>query len=203
MRMQVRIRMMCMAGAGAMAAMSCYAQEMPWQSKPVPLNQQKQKIDAHKAGAHISSHAAPSPSVKPVGWVEWARLPDVNEDTRAKLDTGAKTSSLNANVIKTFKRDGKEFVLFRIDLNRKYREGDKPIEREITRWANIKMKDGKLQKRPVVSMNFCIDHHMFDGEMTLAKRDTFNYSVLVGRNMLSGAFAVDVSRTFTTKPRCK
>lgn len=174
-------------------AATAYAETTPWRPEPVTLDKQRATIQKRK----------PSAPLPVMGWIEWARLPDVDEDTKAKLDTGAKTSSLNANVIKTFKRGGKEYALFRIDLNRKYEEGDKAIEREITRWVKIKKKEGGLLRRPVVQMSFCIGDTVMNGEVSLAKRDHFNYNILVGRNMLSQVFVVDASRIFTTKPRCK
>ncbi len=48
-----------------------------------------------------------------VGWVENALLvgPDIN--LKAKLDTGAETSSLDAVIIKKFRQRGKRWVRFR------------------------------------------------------------------------------------------
>lgn len=135
------------------------------------------------------------------GWLETSSIPAVKERAKAKLDTGAKTSSINAEIIKTFKRDKKQFVLFRVDLDKKHKV---TLEREIVRWTKIKNKldPDKPIKRPVVNMSFCIGSQLLKGETNLTDRDHFNYPILIGRNMLSSHVIVDASRTFTAKPTC-
>ena len=174
-------------------ALPAMAESLPWRQKPVTLDQQKVAIEREKS--------APKTPKPVMGWIELAHLPDIKQDTRAKLDSGAKTSAINADVIKIFRRGKKEYVLFRIDLDRKY--DAKPIERKVVRWVKIKLKQGGLQKRPVVKLNFCIGNTMLDGEVSLAKRDHFNYNILVGRNMLQNRFVIDASRTFTVQPHCQ
>ncbi|MBW4624728.1 MAG: RimK/LysX family protein [Brasilonema octagenarum HA4186-MV1] len=38
-----------------------------------------------------------------VGWVEKARIPGVAQEIKVKLDTGAKTTSINAEILDKFK----------------------------------------------------------------------------------------------------
>ncbi len=133
------------------------------------------------------------------GWLETASIPAVKDHARAKLDTGAKTSSINAEIIKIFKRDKEQYVLFRVDLDKKH---EVTLERKIVRWTKIKSKEGMPIKRPVVIMSLCIGNQLLKGETNLADRDHFNYPILIGRNMLNTQLIVDVSRVFTTKPTC-
>lgn len=167
------------------------AATLPWQQPVGTLNAQKATID--------QAHRPAGPQI--IGWLEMAYLPTISQRTRAKLDSGAKTSAINADIIKVFKRGKKEYVLFRIDLDKKI--DATPVERQIVRWVKIKLKQGGLQKRPVIRLSFCIGRSMLDGEVSLAKRDHFNYNLLVGRNMLQSKFAIDASRTYTTSPSCR
>jgi len=53
--------------------------------------------------------------LKVIGWREWLSLPEIGVDSiKAKIDTGARTSSLHAFDMKTFRKRGKDYVEFKI-----------------------------------------------------------------------------------------
>ena len=138
-----------------------------------------------------------------VGYVERARIYPGNLSLRAKIDTGAKTSSLNAPHISIFNRGKKQWVKFDV-VNQKGKKIQ--IEKEILRSAEIK-QNGILsfvsQKRPVIMLGICVGSTYKEVEVNLVDRSHFNYQLLIGRNFLSGSFLVDPSLTFSTKPKCK
>ena len=117
----------------------------------------------------------------------------------AKLDTGARHSSLNADRLQLFKRNGKDWVRFSV-VDRKKKE--MTLERPVLRLAKVKQRDGKLQERPVVAMNLCIGRIVKNVEVNLVDRTHFIYPLLIGRSYLKGEFAVDPAEKFTTKPNC-
>ena len=142
----------------------------------------------------------PPKPVKPIaGYVEYVDIIGINERAKAKLDTGALTSSVNAEIIKRFKRDEKEFVTFRVVLDE---EQEQVLEREVIRNALIKKKEGGNIRRPVVELELCIIGKLIKGEVNLSQRDHFIYPMLIGRNMLEDTFVVDSGKTFTTTKRC-
>ncbi len=138
-----------------------------------------------------------------IGWVEHVKIGDLDYLPKAKLDSGAKTSSISADIIRTFKRDGTEFIVYRILL------GDDNVqpqifESEIKRWVRIKKKTASegFIRRPVVDMTLCLAGHTVQGEVNLSERDHFSYPILIGRSMLASKFIIDTAKTFTHAPKC-
>ncbi|MFK8067881.1 MAG: ATP-dependent zinc protease [Gammaproteobacteria bacterium] len=132
------------------------------------------------------------------GWLERVIFAPWDIKFRAKLDTGAKTSSLHAVEIKRFKRDDKEWVRFST-TDPEDKSNLKPIEVPLVREVKIKRHKEAAQVRPVVELTFCLDGHVYTSEFSLIDRSRFNYQVLLGRRMLQQGIIVDPSTTFTTK----
>jgi hypothetical protein len=143
-------------------------------------------------------------SILVAGWVENIYIKDIDAKLKAKLDTGAKTSSMRADVLKIVKakkKGGKRRVVFQIeDTNGKI----STLERRLVRWVRIKSKKADTyHRRPVVDMEFCIGNRLVHDEVNLSPREDFIYPLLVGRNMIRAArLAVNPSKTFVTKPLC-
>ncbi len=128
------------------------------------------------------------------GYVENVLLGPDNLKLKAKLDSGAKTSSLNALDIVEFERDGKQWVRFNmIDPSV---GGKVEFEREIERHVKIKQHGAEGQRRPVIMMEVQLGTIHIEREFTLAGRNKFIYQVLLGRNFLNGVALIDVSQTF-------
>jgi hypothetical protein len=135
-----------------------------------------------------------------IGWVEYVTILPNNVKIKAKLDTGAKHSSLNASNIIEFKRGDKEFVRF--DLTN-WKGRRKTIEANIVRVAKIKRHKMEPQRRPVVRIRLCIENVQKEVDVNLIDRSNFNYQLLIGRSYLKGDFVVDPSKTFTVKTDCR
>lgn len=135
-----------------------------------------------------------------VGWVENVKIYPGKVMVKAKVDTGAKTSSLDCACITPFKRDGKQWLSFSI----KNHEGDiVRLEKPVARIARIKRHFGKEQKRYVVKLGICLGSVYRETEVTLVDRTGFNYYLLVGRSFLRNDFLIDPSRTFINSPDCQ
>ena len=134
-----------------------------------------------------------------VGWVEKAVVYPGTLEIKAKVDTGAKTSSLNCQCINPIKRDGKDWVSFSL----KNEDGETiMLEKPIHRIARIKRHFGDQQVRYVVMMGICLGDTYREAEVTLVDRSGFNYQMLIGRNFLQDDFLVDPSATFLKQPGC-
>lgn len=137
-----------------------------------------------------------------MGWVEYVYLQDLNGRLKAKLDTGATTSSMRAEVMNVMEKGKRanHSVIFQItDADGKVTT----LERKLVRWVRIKSKSGTLLRRPVVEMDFCIAGRPITSEVNLAPRKDFVYPILVGRNMLRAAnIIVDSNKIFSAHARC-
>ncbi len=133
------------------------------------------------------------------GWIEKAVLYPKGIVLHAKLDTGAKTSSLHAPDPEFFTRDGKEWV--RITVTNKDIE-TVMVEAPVERNAKIKRHFGESQTRPVILMDLCIGNVRKTEEVNLVDRAGMNYQLLVGRNFLKGALLIDSGETYLLSPDC-
>ncbi len=131
-----------------------------------------------------------------VGWVEYATILPENLKIKAKLDTGARNSSLNAVNIVEFKRAGEAFARF--DLTN-WKGRTETIEAQVIRITKIKQHNSEPERRPVIRVTICLGPVCKEVEVNLVNRSNFNYQMLIGRSFLKGEFAVDPSRTFTIK----
>lgn len=138
-----------------------------------------------------------------IGRIEYVVMQDVGIKLKARIDTGAGVSSIDAKIlqIKTAAAGSGERVLFEL---RDDAGNAKSVERKIVEWAAIKGKGTtKLTRRPVVILDFCLGGKRLEGRINLADRSGFLYPVLIGRNILkTGDFLIDPSKTFMRPPGC-
>ncbi|WP_104204202.1 ATP-dependent zinc protease [Billgrantia saliphila] len=134
-----------------------------------------------------------------VGRSEWIGLPDVGTYLRARVDSGANTSSLSATDITRFERDGEDWVRFKLGLNEDdvIVEGvrDEWIERPIERRVRILQAAGS-ESRPVVSLLMTLGPIREPVEFTLNDRTHLNYPVLLGRRFLMDIALIDVAEDY-------
>ncbi len=153
----------------------------------------------------LSSQAADTPAnltpAMPVyGWVEWAYIEPLHVHLKAKLDSGAKTSSLSAVDVERFERNGETWMRFHVPVSAsdggtaeaQLIEMESRLEREVL----IKRHGGSAARRPVVHIGVCLGSEVFETPVTLTDRSRFNYPLLLGRSALRGRALLDVSRTY-------
>lgn len=137
------------------------------------------------------------------GRVEKIRIENQPYDVKAKLDTGAKTSSIYATNVEPFKKDGKRWARFTLHLNDSKGNTYKlDLEKPRARKANIKNHDGQHDKRYVVELDICFNGRQYSTEFTLADRNEYIYGVLLGREFLKQTAIVDANKTFLTLSAC-
>ena len=118
---------------------------------------------------------------------------------RAKIDTGAKSSSIDARILERFKRGGVDWVRFQVI-------GDKNsnhiLELPVARSVNIRRAGTPRDVRPAVIMRICLGTVAADVLVNFAERQGLNYRLLLGRDFLKGRFLVDAEPSYLTRPSC-
>jgi len=150
--------------------------------------------------AQTSVAMAETRDLKILGWVENAFLPGPGLEVKAKLDTGAETSSLDASVIKKFRNGGKRWVRFALvdrDSGKEY-----ILVQERVRTIGVVQHDGSRQTRPVVQLQICIGGQTLDTEVSLIDRSEFSYPLLLGRSALGSFALVDPGGEFLVEGGC-
>ncbi|WP_219064548.1 ATP-dependent zinc protease [Pseudomonas sp. UMAB-08] len=160
--------------------------------------------------ALLSLLALPVMAAEPTlyGRYEYIGVPEIGETLQAKMDTGALTASLSAKDIEMFKRDGEDWVRFRLATKG---ASDKVYEHKVARISKIKTRSEEddedvadPSKRPVVDLELCLGKVKRTVEVNLTDRSSFNYPLLIGAKALRefGA-AVNPARRYTAdKPDC-
>ena len=113
---------------------------------------------------------------------------------QARIDTGAKTTSLDVSNIEYFERDGERWVQFAVA--NPSTEVSQILQRPFKRRVRIKRHGDDAQPRPVVALTISMGDLSREVEVSLTDRSGFRYPVLIGRNFLDGEALVDVSRKF-------
>ena len=137
-----------------------------------------------------------------LGEQEYVRLVDMKVTTKARIDTGATTSSLSAVDIVPFERDGKDWVKFKVKHNGvESKEMSMPVER----WVKVKQSSSEeSDTRAVVLSVIKIGDMTSKTEFTLADRTHLKYPVLLGRSFFRDIAVVDVGRKYVQpKPSSK
>lgn len=135
------------------------------------------------------------------GWLEMLVLSPWQIKLKAKLDSGAKTSSIHAENVERFDRDGETWVRFDLPVQKKRKTVLRTIETPLVREVLIKRHNLPSVRRSVVELAFCINGNSYSTQFTLANRGNFNYPVLLGRRFLNGRIVIDPAETFVHDSR--
>jgi hypothetical protein len=132
-----------------------------------------------------------------VGWRELVSLPEIGiANIPAKIDTGARTSSLHAHVLDDFRRGGERFVRFAVDWGgeRHFCEAVQVDLRGIT------SSNGDKQERFVIKTPLRIGTLTFRAEISLADRSQMQFPMLIGRTALRRRMVVDSGYSWLQSP---
>lgn len=132
-----------------------------------------------------------------LGSEEWCQLSNLHIPAiKVRVDSGAKTSSIQASKIKPFVKDGQDWVKFEVNPLQDNMTISVPCEARVYSRRIVKSSIGIAEERFVIRTQVVLGGKAFDIQLTLASRDTMEYRMLLGREALVGRYLVNPATSF-------
>ena len=132
-----------------------------------------------------------------LGWEEWISLPDLGLPAmRAKVDTGARTSSLHATDIEPFGTKDRPRVRFTVHPIPGNEDLLIPCSAEIKDRREVTSSNGESEMRYVIESTLSVGGHNWPIELTLTDRRGMALHMLLGRQALGENVTVMPSDRF-------
>lgn len=135
-----------------------------------------------------------------VGWREWVAFPELGIDRiKAKIDTGARSSALHAHGVRYVRKGGRRYVRFRVYPIQK---DDRTFAEARGEWLEerkVRSSSGAVEIRPVIRTVLEMGGERWPIEVTLTRRDSMGFRLLLGRQALKGRCRVDPGASFLTR----
>ncbi|CAA0079022.1 Uncharacterised protein [Zhongshania aliphaticivorans] len=132
-----------------------------------------------------------------LGWREWVSLPELGiSDVKAKIDTGARSSSLHAIDINPIDENGEKWVEFKVNPVQHQTSTLKPCRARVKDYRQVTDSGGHRSMRYVIETTLCIGEQQFTAEVTLADRSQMMFRMLLGRTAMKNRFAVDPGKSY-------
>ena len=134
----------------------------------------------------------PTPYYPQIGWREWLILPDLGITAiKAKVDTGARSSALHAFDVHAFEAGGKQMVRFKVHPLQRDIQTTVEAVAEVVDHRSVRSSLGEESLRPVIVTTVELLGQRFEVELTLVRRDTMGFRMLLGRQAVRRRFVVD------------
>lgn len=130
-----------------------------------------------------------------IGRIEQVNLPEWSfKDIKAKIDTGAYTSSLHCHHTEIFRKNNQEWVRFYLLDPDHEAYNSRLIEKPVLDIREVKSSNGTAETRHFVETTIQLFGQTFPLEISLSDRSSMKYPLLLGRKFIKRAhFLVDVS----------
>lgn len=137
-----------------------------------------------------------------IGWREYVALPELGiRAIKAKVDTGARSSSIHAFNIECFERDGMPWVRFSVYPKQRISENPVTAEAPVHDRRQIRSSTGQTQQRYVILTDVEMMGQSWQIELTLASREKLGFRMLLGRQAIRGRMIVDPHRSYCSRQR--
>jgi len=134
-----------------------------------------------------------------IGWREWLSVPTLQiEQIKAKIDTGARTSSIHAFNVRVLTDRGAPHVSFLVHPTQHRRRPEIECVAEIRDERIVKSSTGHREKRYVIRVDVGFGGPTWPIELTLTDRDAMGFRMLLGREAVRGRYLIDCRRSFVS-----
>lgn len=135
-----------------------------------------------------------------IGSEEWCVFEQLGIPAiKARVDSGAKTSSIQATNMKVVQRGLEEWVKFEVNPLQENRSIGIPCTARLVDRRMVKSSTGISEERLVVRTPITLGNNTFEIELTLANRDTMEFRMLLGREALMDRYMVNPSIGYQQK----
>ena len=132
-----------------------------------------------------------------IGWREWLSLPDLGVPRiKAKIDTGARSSSLHAYDIEQFEREGCSMVRFKVHPIQRREQLEICCSAKVHDIRSVRTSSGQATDRIVIQTTASWLDQTWTIDLTLADRSQMGFRMLVGREAMRGRMLVDPGRSY-------
>ncbi len=134
-------------------------------------------------------------SKRTLGRIEKVDFPELDlYGIEAKIDTGAYTSSIHCESVKSTIKEGQEYVTFTLLDAHHPLFHKKKFTLPLFAEKLIKNSFGQAESRYIIQTKIILFEEVYELELSLADRSLMDYPVLLGRKLLRKRFIVDVAR---------
>lgn len=131
------------------------------------------------------------------GWREWVSLPELGIPfIKAKLDTGARTSTIHAFSVEHFRSGGRDRVRFGMHPLQKKKLPELFCEADILDRRMVSDSGGHRERRFIIRTPIRLGKEEWTIEASLTDRDGMLFRMLLGRTALIDRFMVDPAASF-------
>jgi len=139
-----------------------------------------------------------------IGWQEWVSLPTLKIPAiKAKIDTGAKTSSLHAFDIEPYRRGSQQYVKFLVHPLQSNSSIDIICHAPVIDIRGVMSSNAHVEQRYVIKSGLVLGDQEWEIELTLSNRDPLRYRMLLGREALRSKVLIDPSKSLRVKKYTK
>lgn len=132
-----------------------------------------------------------------IGSEEWCTFKDMGIPAiKARVDSGAKTSSIQATNTKVFTKGVQEWVKFEVNPLQDNRSFNMHCEARLVDRRTVKSSSGIAEERLVIKTPVTLGTDTFEIELTLANRDTMEFRMLLGREALNDRYLVNPVQSY-------